>query len=197
MTDDQGVLWGLTGARRFPASLSAMPNTTISLAGAEEASAIAKIRVLAWQRAYRGLVPQGVLDAMNIETDTQRTRQRMLEPRRKVAEDWLLRRGGAAIGWLSTGTCRDKDLSSGSIGEVFALYVLPEAWGQGIGHALMNFAANRFSKLRYKTAVVWVMEGNEVAERFYERQGYALDGTSRPLNIKDIPGKLRRFSLAL
>ena len=78
-----------------------------------------------------------------------------------------------------------------------ALYALPEAWGLGVGHALMNFASGEFGRLGYRKAVVWVMEGNARAERFYERQGYVLDGARRPLGMAGIPGSLRRLSKPL
>ena len=167
---------------------------TIQRAGPDEAAAVARIRVLSWQAAYPGLVPQTVLDAMTIEDNVERTRRRMTNSTLKVADDWLAWRGGDSLGWLGAGCCRDDDLVDQAVGEVVALYVVPEAWGQGVGHALVNFAVAEFRSLDYQKSVVWVMEGNTRAERFYERQGYLLDGARRPLQMKGIPGHLRRLA---
>ena len=167
---------------------------TIQRAGPAEAEAVARIRVLSWKAGYPGLVPQDVLDAMTIEDNVERTRRWMTDSTLKLAGDWLAWRGDDSLGWLRAGSCRDDDLVDQSVGEVVALYVLPEAWGQGVGHALMNFAAAEFGALGYQKSVVWVMEGNARAERFYERQGYLLDGARRLLQMKGIPGSLRRLA---
>jgi GNAT superfamily N-acetyltransferase len=170
---------------------------TIQRAGPAEAEAIARIRVLSWQAGYPGLVPQAVLDAMTIEDNVERTRRRMTDSKLKVADDWLAWQGDDSLGWLGAGRCRDDDLVDQAVGEVVALYVLPEAWGLGVGHTLMNFATAEFRALGYQKSVVWVMEGNTRAERFYERQGYLLDGARRPLQMKGIHGYLRRLSRAI
>ena len=155
---------------------------------------MARIRVHSWQVGYPGLVPQDVLDSMSVEHDTERTRLRMTDPTLKAGEDWLAWRGNESLGWLGTGTCRDSDLAEQRVGEVLALYVLPVAWGEGVGHALMEFAASRFLDLGYGMSVAWVMEGNGRAERFYARQGYDFDGARRPLQMRGIPGYLRRMA---
>ncbi len=167
---------------------------TIQRAGPADAATVARIRVLSWQAGYPGLVPQAVLDTMSIEENAERTRRRLVDPTLRVADDWLAWRGDDSLGWLVAGRCRDDDLAEQAVGEVVALYVLPEAWGQGVGHALMNFAAGEFRVLGYRKSVAWVMEGNIRAERFYERQGYLLDGARRPLQMKGIPGHLRRLA---
>lgn len=166
-------------------------------AGLAEAAELARIRVHSWQAGYPGLVPQDVLDSMSVEYDTERTRLRMTDPTLRVGEDWLAWRGDESLGWLGTGTCGDSDLVAHDVGEVLALYVLPVAWGKGVGHALMEFAASRFLDLGFGMSVAWVMEGNARAERFYARQGYEFDGARRPLQLRGIPGHLRRMARQL
>ena len=170
---------------------------TIRRAGPEQAEAIGRIRVLSWQSGYPGLIPQTVLDAMTIEGNVERTKERMTEPTLEGAGDWLAWQGDDSVGWLGTRRCQDDDLVNQGVGEVVALYVLPESWGLGVGHALMNFAAAEFRALGYLKSVVWVLEGNTRAERFYERQGYLTDGARRPLQMKGIPGCLRRLSRSI
>ncbi|HCP46561.1 MAG TPA: N-acetyltransferase [Deltaproteobacteria bacterium] len=170
---------------------------TIRSAGLDDAEAIAKIRVLSWQAGYPGLVPQAVLDAMSVANNTERTRKRMLDPALRRADDWLAWRGDDALGWLGAGRCRDDDLQDEGVGEVVALYALPSAWGQGVGHALILFADDVFRSQGYGKSAVWVMQGNTRAEQFYQRQGFQFDGARRPLGMKDVPGHLRRLTKAL
>jgi uncharacterized spore protein YtfJ/GNAT superfamily N-acetyltransferase len=53
-------------------------------------------------------------------------------------------------------------------GELSALYVLPELWGRGVGHRLLEAAG--------PVRVLWVLEANERGRSFYERHGWRPDG---------------------
>ncbi|MBR4461290.1 MAG: GNAT family N-acetyltransferase [Erysipelotrichaceae bacterium] len=76
------------------------------------------------------------------------------------------------IAFVSYGDCRDEDLSD--TGEVYAIYVLEEYYGQGIGSRLMEAA---MEELKDRSAIaVWVLKDNEKAIRFYEHQGFHSDG---------------------
>jgi len=77
------------------------------------------------------------------------------------------------VGFAWTGDSRDEP----GKGELFAIYVVPEAWGSGAGSALM---ASALEALRsYSSATLWVLEDNPRARRFYEREGWSLDGGRR------------------
>jgi GNAT superfamily N-acetyltransferase len=55
--------------------------------------------------------------------------------------------------------------------ELAALYVLPAYWGHGIGARLLEAAGG--------VSVLWVLEGNTNARRFYEQHGWQPDGARR------------------
>jgi ribosomal protein S18 acetylase RimI-like enzyme len=59
--------------------------------------------------------------------------------------------------------------------ELYAIHVDPEHVGTGVGKALMVDALAHLGD----RAVLWVLEGNDRARRFYERGGWAADGTTR------------------
>jgi GNAT superfamily N-acetyltransferase len=62
---------------------------------------------------------------------------------------------------------------------VYAIYVLPEAWGTGAGHALMQESLRRLREDGYREAVLWVLDDNPRARTFYEREGWRLTGEAR------------------
>ena len=62
---------------------------------------------------------------------------------------------------------------------MFALYVLKEYHGRGVGYGLMDAAAKRLSG--YEQIALWVLRGNERAVRFYERYGFRFDGAQAEL----------------
>ena len=87
--------------------------------------------------------------------------------------------GDKVIGFVAYGKYREKTLSD--CGEIFAIYVLADYYGQKVGYELMNAA---FKKLAdYKKIAVWVLKGNERAIKFYERYGFRFDGTEQEIML--------------
>lgn len=85
-----------------------------------------------------------------------------------VGELWVAEEAGGIFGFLSFGPSRDEDRPGQS--EVYTLYVVPEAWGRGVGSALMEVlpATDPVS--------LWVAERNTRARSFYARHGFTPDG---------------------
>ena len=124
-----------------------------------------------WRIAYRHMLPPEDLDAMPV--DETRWAHRIAEPppgwRTFVAED-----DGRIIGFASIGPSRDQQL----VGELYAIYVEPDAWSTGAGRALIERAEDALVK-SYVDATLWVLEDNQRARRFYERAGWELDGVRK------------------
>ena len=130
------------------------------------------VNIRAWQAAYAHAFGAERLSAMDLEAQRELWRQRLAQPRRGdvvlVAEA-----DGSVVGFASCGNSLD---ASGE-GELYSIYVLPEAWGTGAGSALM---AGALEALRgYPSATLWVLEDNPRAQRFYEREGWTRDGGRR------------------
>lgn len=126
----------------------------------------------AWQEAYPGIVDQAYLDAFTLEKCTDiafRWPDNLL-----VAKD-----GETVIGFVGYGRCSDGALPE--TGEVFAIYILQEYYGQKVGYALMSAAIEKLSD--YKRIAVWVLEGNRRAIRFYEKYGFRFDGTRQEIQL--------------
>lgn len=126
----------------------------------------------AWQEAYPGLIDQSYLDKMS-EQKCEEIAYRWLD-NILVAKD-----GDRVVGFAGYGKCRNDDLVDA--GEVFAIYVLAEYYGKGVGKALMDEALNLLKG--YKQVAVWVLEGNERAIRFYEKCGFRSDGKTETITL--------------
>ena len=63
-----------------------------------------------------------------------------------------------------------------SAGELYAIYVLPTSWGTGAGRALIQRTEESLRSAGFGEAILWVLEGNERAERFYRAAGWEQDG---------------------
>lgn len=80
-------------------------------------------------------------------------------------------------GFATVGPARDP--SSGGCGELYALYVRPDRWRHGIGGTLLVYALARLTAAGFTEAILWVLEGNERARRFYRAEGWLPDGAHR------------------
>ncbi|MEV6566765.1 GNAT family N-acetyltransferase [Streptomyces kronopolitis] len=141
---------------------------------AADVEAVSAVRVRGWQHAYRGLMPQAYLGAMSVAADAER-RRAWFGRRAPEVSDLVAERDGEVIGWASVGPARDPDVTPGA-GELLALYVAPELIGTGAGRALL---AAGIADARAKGACalyLWVVRGNTLARRFYERAGFVPDG---------------------
>jgi GNAT superfamily N-acetyltransferase len=129
--------------------------------------ALAHLHVDVWDDAYTGLVPQGILDDRR-EKVAERV-ARWEEILKGPTSTWVAEEENGPVGFAQTGPARDNDMEE--LLELYALYVRASHWGTGLGYALFETAVGD------RAAYLWVLASNERAIRFYERQGFRLDGT--------------------
>ena len=133
-----------------------------------------------WHETYTGLVDAGYMEGVTLEKWT--------ETARRWPEGVIIAKDGErVIGFAGCGAYRYETLPG--CGEVFALYVLKEYHGRGVGYALMNAALARLSG--YERIAVWVLKGNDRAIRFYERYGFRFDGTESEIVLGSPNTELR------
>ncbi|MDX8143439.1 GNAT family N-acetyltransferase [Lentzea sp. BCCO 10_0061] len=142
---------------------------TVRPAVVADAPAVASVHVQTWQAAYRGLVPDSVLDGLSVEERTAMWERGI--PRGGV---WVGLVDDVVAGFVAVGPSREPDAAF----EVYAIYVLPSAWGTGLGFSLARAALGD-----EQDVVLWVFDENPRARRFYERLGFRADGTVKTETI--------------
>ncbi len=133
-----------------------------------DAAEIARVHTQTWQAAYAhvfGAERLASIDVSRREAGWSRV-IRDGEPVYVAEED------GRIVAFVSTGPARDP----AGVGELYTIYALPEAWGTGAGPALMAVAKEQLRADGWSEAILWVVEDNPRARRFYEREGWTLDG---------------------
>jgi len=100
------------------------------------------------------------------------------------------------VGFLTLGAARDPDLDTSRTGEIWGIYISPGYWRKGIGTRLAEEAEKMLRSRGYEDAVLWVLEGNQQARRFYEAMGFDLDGESKKIDW-GAPLKAVRYRKAL
>ena len=149
-------------------------------AGVGDAAGIAAVHVASWQRAYRGLMPAGLLDSLSVPARTQRWVQN-LGSTESGAATFVAELDGEVIGFASIGPCRDEDAETAA--ELWALYLHPRHWDAGHGHVLHTHAVQALAATGAAEATLWVLTTNERARRFYERHGWAADGATKVVDL--------------
>lgn len=173
--------------------------TQIRPARVEDSTAIARVHVAAWQAAYRGEVPDAFLDSMEVGERGEawarlltagggRGRVMFGESPASilVAED----EEGEVVGICSFGPARPSELSAGQpvpdgTGELMMINFEPGSWGSGLARRLLEAAMAGLRQAGHKEAVLWVLDSNRRAQRFYEKAGWLPDGAEK---IDERPG---------
>lgn len=88
---------------------------------------------------------------------------------------WVACEGSAVVGFASTGPSVASDAPA-SEAQLYSIYLLEHAAGKGVGHQLMTAAANELRRQGFSAWMLWVLESNQRARRFYEREGWVTDG---------------------
>ena len=155
---------------------------------------MADLHVRSWQVAYRGVVPDAILDGFSIPQRRDSWARTIglasAEPSRD-GRIWVVEEAGGVRGFATTRPGRDDDLPPGA-GEVHSIYLAPEAWSRGLGSALLATAVDDLQARGFSPVVLWVIEANGRARRFYERAGWRLDGGRQPIDFDGVPvGEVR------
>lgn len=152
---------------------------TLRRARPRDAHAIAAVHVGSWQVAYRGLVPERFLDALDVDERASSYRFSARGPDEPVV--WIAAHGADVVGLVAVGRCRDED--GIGAGEVWALYVAPSNWRSGIGSRLLAKGEELLVHRGFADATIWVIERNTRARRFYEIAGWRCDGRVQTIEV--------------
>ncbi len=138
-----------------------------------DAEAIAGIHVRSWQAAYRGLLTDEYLDGLSVQERLAQHRAALSSPGEH--RTWVAEEDGVVVGFAVTAPSQDADADERT-GELYAVYLEPDRFGRGIGRQLSHHASRDLRERGFTTATLWVLESNEGARRFYEREGWTADG---------------------
>ena len=145
------------------------------MASIADAAVIAAVHVASWRAAYRGLLPDELLDGLEPGYRTRRWSRVLgeLDPARAV---FVLLAEGEIVGFASVGPRRGGPADEG---ELRSLYLHPDRWGQRLGHRLHGEALAWLGERGFGSATLWVLVGNQQALDFYRREGWREDGLTR------------------
>ena len=139
-----------------------------------DAHALASVHEASWREAYAGILPARALTGFIQRRDVAwwvRTVRHANVLVVEVADE--------VVGYATFG--RNRTAALPQAGEIYELYLKPEYQGVGLGSRLLAAALGRLEALYGEGTVVWAIEENDRAMRFYEGRGGrdVAEGTER------------------
>ncbi|GAB3226179.1 GNAT family N-acetyltransferase [Glycomyces halotolerans] len=155
------------------------------------------VKNASWRAAYSGIIADETLASMG-ETPSEAFVMNLSSPPpfwlTLVAERGPDVIGAITVGW-DTRECARGEAEPGRPGEVWMLYVHPDHWGRGAGRALMREGHKALDEFGLSPVRVWLLEGNEIGRRFYERYGFVSDGERTDFEVDGRTHPIVRMSL--
>ncbi len=135
---------------------------TIRDATAEDAPHLADIVIACWRHAYRGVLPDEVLDRDDRDVRTARIRARL-------ADGWPT--FVAEVGTRVVGFARLMVAPRVCDAEIEGLFVEPAAGRAGVGRALVRHACTHLAARGMRTLYIHTLRDNRIGRAFYDKLG--------------------------
>ncbi len=120
-----------------------------------------------WKSAYKSIIPQEYLDSIPVGRWAKSVNKSGMQ--NLVAMENL-----NIIG--TCGFCRSRWEKYSDFGEIVSIYFLPEYTGKGFGRIMLDKAIAELKKMGFESVLLWVLEDNAAARRFYEKYGFVFSG---------------------
>ena len=137
----------------------------------DDAEAIAVVHHTAWVETYSDLLPAEHWENDTVESRAQRWHERLSEEAPGNLSVAVV--DEQVVGFVKAGPARSKKGVPTPVrsDELWALYVLSERHGTGIGALLLDKVLPPTAPAEF-----WVADANQRARRFYEKHGFVPDG---------------------
>ncbi len=148
-----------------------------------DAPAVASLHIRSWQVAYRGILPDSVLQELNYNEQLARRQAQMSDPN-NPAQNWVCEHEQRVRAWVAVGPARGTDLGPDAV-ELYALYAHPNDFGKGFGRALIQHSLAHARSVHATEIVLWVLTDNLRSRRFYTAAGFEVDERQKVQPFKE------------
>ena len=147
---------------------------SVRYAKLEDIKYAAMIKVDGWKTAYRGIIDDEYLDALNYEETITKWEARFERGFWCVYEN----EEKEILGFSCFGERQYLDLEGYNEydSELVSIYVRPDCKGKGVGKELFNFVTAELKNKGKNKMILWVLEDNIPSREFYKKMGGILVG---------------------
>jgi GNAT superfamily N-acetyltransferase len=129
--------------------------------------AIARAYAQSWKSTYEGIAPPAFVEGLTEKAAAEIFSQSLL-PNSFSYSLYVAEVEGQIVGFCDGG--KERSDPSQGVGELYAIYLLKEFQGRGIGRELFKAAASNLRRSGLKPLIVWVLEKSPY-RKFYETLG--------------------------
>ena len=137
-----------------------MKNYNIRRAVKKDALGIATVHVYSWRTTYDGIVEDHYLQSLSIEERQHKWNQILSGSNNTYVCEM---KDGRIVGFVSFGKERTGEYQ----GELYALYLLKEYQGKGIGKDLFTSAVSSLKYQGFNSMFIWVLKDNPSKHFYY------------------------------
>jgi GNAT superfamily N-acetyltransferase len=147
-----------------------------------DAEGIARAHTASWRTSYRGILPDAILDHIDVD-------QRATSWRRVLADPSILTLVAYdtthhdIVGLCDAGPSRR---DAGYAAEVYRFYLEHHARRHGLGREMFERVTDWLSSRDLRSLIIWVLDNNHHARRFYEAMG-GRTGPRVPSTVSGFP----------
>ena len=133
----------------------------------DDADGISRAHTESWRASYRGILPDTLLARIDVGQRVTTRRQILRAPSvyQLVAYDLT---HGDIVGFCDAGPSRRHVPYDG---ELYAIYIVQHAKRYGLGMEMFERVTTCLTSRRMSSLIIWVLENNYHARRFYEHLG--------------------------
>jgi len=147
----------------------------------ENAREYALLADACWKSAYTGIMPEEFLRSREEEKFEQRVENYRQALGGSECDFYFAEYSERNVGLLGIRKSRDEDKPDA--GEIMAIYLIEEFWGKGFGKELLKLALDALKSMGHSEIILWTLEENDRGRRFYERNGFVLDGAKKEMEF--------------
>ncbi len=156
----------------------------------EEADLLAELHVRCWRETYAGIMPASYLANLKAADRVDLWRSLLVMPERFIRVA-----GSEPCGFVMSGP-RRASMPDYADGEIYSIYLLQSAHGQGLGKSMFLAAQNNWHDRGGQSLQLSVAAANANARGFYERMGGVVVGEgSFQAECQEVPEVIYRFTL--
>lgn len=124
---------------------------------------ISEIYEKSWKYAYRNIIPTDYLESIPSGCWANSINKAGMH-------SLIITENNQIIGTASF--CKSRWEHYSEYGEIVSIYFLPEYIGKGYGQYLLNACVDELNKSGFNRILLWVLEENQRARKFYEKNRF-------------------------
>ncbi|QHW29937.1 GNAT family N-acetyltransferase [Paenibacillus rhizovicinus] len=150
----------------------------------QDAAGIANVHVASWQTTYRGLMAESYLANLSVE-GRLRSWLWTFDNLKKDEIIYVAETGeGKIVGFSSGGRSRHDD--SRYEGELYAIYLLQDFQGMGLGKRLFQQVSSSLKASGCSSMMLWVLRDNPAAAFYAAMGGRVFDRKTETIGESDL-----------